>query len=98
MAESMAQGFVGGPGSQFPYSFMGATPEQVQAFHHALAANGVAPEMQQFLQHSVSQVRAQKPTDPESWYFCTWVRGAAGEAWCSIYVASMDPVLRPNAW
>lgn len=60
MAESMAQGFVGGPGSQFPYSFMGATPEQVQAFHQALATTGVAPEMQHFLQHSVTQVRTVK--------------------------------------
>ncbi len=54
MAESMAQGFVGGPGvqwGQFPFNM---APEHLQALVNSGALN---PEMQHLLQPSVTQVR-----------------------------------------
>lgn len=56
MAESMAQSFVTGGVGQFPYGFLGATPEQMQAFQHALAHSSVGHEMQHLLHSTANQV------------------------------------------
>ena len=65
MAENMAQGFMGAPGGQFPYTLLGLQsipPEQMHAFQQALASGSVAPEMaQHLLQHSANQVCSHSP-------------------------------------
>jgi hypothetical protein len=64
MAETMAQSFVTGGVGQFPYGFLGATPEQMQAFQHALAQSSVAPEMQHLLHSTANQVHATSSQNP----------------------------------
>ena len=56
MAESMAQGFVGGPGGHFPYGLL-ASEHMQAAMQHAMSNQGnMSPEIQHLLQHSATQV------------------------------------------
>ena len=75
MAENMAQGFMGAPGAQFPYTLLGLQsipPEQMHAFQQALASGSVAPEMaQHLLQHSANQVCSHSPNTSQP----PWTRG-----------------------